>query len=108
MGIDIINSNESEFRLINNKIYVDDKLIGSYECDVEMPEISGIMSEACTIENKIYYIVGDSKLENLSENISFVYFRYKNKNIKLFIEIKYSPMRIWSPLIEDICEFELL
>ena len=29
-------------------------------------------------------------------------------NIKLFIETKYAPMHIWSPLIEDIYKFELL
>ena len=78
------------------------KLIGRYECNVEVPEISGIMSEAYTLEKKIYYIVGDSELEDLSGDIAFVYFRYKNMNIKLFIEIKYAPMHIWSPLIEYI------
>lgn len=108
LKIRIVNPNESEFKLIHNKIYMDDKLIGRYECNVEVPEISGIMSEAYTLEKKIYYIVGDSELENLSGDIAFVYFRYKNMNIKLFIEIKYAPMHIWSPLIEDIYEFELL
>lgn len=102
------NSNGAEFKLINNQIYMGKDLIGSYKCDVKIPEISGIMSEAHTVKKKIYYIFGDSELENLSEDFAFVYFKYKNTNIKLFIETKYSPMQIWSSLIEDIYEFELL
>ena len=108
LKIVLIDSNESEFKLINNKIYIGDKLIGSYECHVEIPEISGMMSEACTLEKNICYIVGDVELENLSEKFAFVYFKYKNTNIKLVIETKYVPIHIWSPLIEDICEFGLL
>lgn len=108
LDIRIVNPNESEFKLINNKIYMSCKLIGRYECNVEIPKISGIMCENYTIEKNIYYIIGDSKLENLSEKIAFVYLRYKNTNIKLFVETKYAPIHIWSPLIEDIYEFELL
>jgi len=102
------NSNGAEFKLIDNQIYMGNDLIGSYVCNVEIPEISGIMSEAYTVKKKINYIVGDSQLESLSEDFAFVYFKYKNTNIKLFIETKYSPMQIWSSLIEDIYEFGLL
>ncbi len=108
LEIVLANTNKSEFKLINNEIYIGDELIGRYECNVELPEISGKMSEANTLEKNIYYIIGDSELENLSEKNAFIYFRYKNTNIKLFIETKYAPMHIWSPLIEDIYKFELL
>lgn len=102
------NKKESEFKLINNEIYIGDELIGRYECNVELPKTSRKMSEAYTIEKNIYYIIGDYELENLSGKNAFIYFRYKNMNIKLFIETKYAPMHIWSPLIEDIYKFELL
>lgn len=104
----IYKPNESEFKLTNNKIYMGDELIGSYECNVEIPKISGKMNEAYTKEKNIYYIVGDSELENLSEKIAFVYFKYNNTNMKLFIENKYAPMQLWSPLIEDICFMNVL
>lgn len=52
--------------------------------------------------------VGDYELENLDENKAFVYFKYGKIAVKLFVEIKYGPMHIWSPLIEDIYEFKLL
>ena len=99
---------KSEFKLYNNCIYMGDELIGRYEYGVEIPEISGVMSEAYTISKNIYYIVGDWEIENLGDDMAFVYFTYKNVNVKLFIKIEYAPMHIWSPLIEDICEFELL
>lgn len=108
LEIVIVNTNESEFKLINNEIYIGEELIGRYECNVELQEISGKMSEAHTLEKNIYYIIGDSELENLSDRFAFVYFRYKNTNIKLIVETKYAPIHIWSPLIEDIYEFELL
>lgn len=70
--------------------------------------MNSFISETHTVKKKIHYIVGDSQLESLSEDFAFVYFKYKNTNIKLFIETKYSPMQIWSSLIEDIYEFGLL
>ena len=106
--IKILSSNQSDFRLENNNIYMGENLIGTYECDVVVPNIAGKMKEAYTIEKHIYYVVGDYELENLDENKAFVYFKYGKIAVKLFVEIKYGPMHIWSPLIEDIYEFKLL
>ena len=106
--IKILDSKESEFELKSNNIYMVGNLIGRFECHVEIPKIAGKMSEAHTIRKNIYYIVGDNELENQDENMAFVYFKYYDINVKLFVEIEYYPMQIWSPLIEDIYEFKLL
>ena len=66
------------------------------------------MSETYTLKKHIHYIVGDWNIENLDEDMAFVYFTYNSVNVKLFINIEYAPMYIWSRLIEEINEFELL
>lgn len=106
--IKLIDSCESEFNLKNNNIYLGNEIIGKYECNVKIPKITGKMNGANSIEKDIYYIIGDSELENFTDDMSFVYFIYKNTNVKLFLKINCIPLHIWSPLIEDIYEFNLL
>ena len=106
--IKLIDSCESEFNLKNNNIFLGNEIIGKYECNVEIPKITGKMNEANSIEKDIHYIIGDSELEDFTDDMSFVYFIYKNTNVKLFLKINCVPLHIWSPLIEDIYEFNLL
>ena len=98
----------SKFRLTDNKIFMNGVLIGKYECNSQMPKFCGKMHEAYTKNKKIHYIVGDWEMENLSDDMAFVYFSYKNTCAKLFLNLNVYPMQLWSLLIEDIYEFELL
>lgn len=106
--LNIFKQKELKFKLKNGFIYLNKKLIGKYETNSSIPSLERDVNKFYTKYNKIRYVVDyrESSYNNSYNSGKYIigYIKTSNNIIKIYLctDTKYTPISLWSTLIEQI------